>query len=196
MNLNNASDKKKGTFMTDPGLIKQKIENSVERSPPIISKPIEDEEITERKNEIIDKKVINKNLNIFNQWETLYDRILFRPPFSSYYQKFPITPGTNFIKKLFSHDKSEKLIQNLKINIPETYWNDSEIYYIFNDPNNYNQLTMIKNRREFDIFENFKSIEKNFYKRDFEGEKIIDPFLVTRLKDSDYENIVKVICIF
>lgn len=33
---------------------------------------------------------------------------------------------------MFSHDRAEKAIKSLKINIPETYWNDTEIFYIYN----------------------------------------------------------------
>jgi hypothetical protein len=62
----------------------------------------------------------------------MYDKIHFRPPHEDYYSKFEITPGINFIKKLFSHEKAEKYINDFKINMPETYWNDTEIYFIYN----------------------------------------------------------------
>jgi hypothetical protein len=57
---------------------------------------------------------------------------------------------------------------------------------------------MIKNQREFDFLKTLKSIEKQTYRRDFDEDKLntnqmgSDPFLVTRTKDSDYENTVKV----
>jgi hypothetical protein len=48
------------------------------------------------------------------------------------YTHLPITPGVNFIKKIFSHNDADRAVPFLKINIPETYWNDSEIFYIYN----------------------------------------------------------------
>jgi hypothetical protein len=70
---------------------------------------------------------------LFIQRETVYDRIQFKPPHENYYDKFPIKPGVQFIKKIFSDEKASQKISSLRINIPETYWNDSsELYYIFN----------------------------------------------------------------
>ena len=74
------------------------------------------------------------------------------------YSHLPITPGVNFIKKMFSHDQAERAVNSLKINIPETYWNETETYYIYNDPERYNQLTLIKNKKDYDLFKTFESI--------------------------------------
>lgn len=48
---------------------------------------------------------------------------------------------------------------------------------------------MIKNKRDFNIFEMFRKIEYNEYKRDL---SLIDPFAIVKTKESDYENNVKV----
>ena len=62
----------------------------------------------------------------------MYDKILCIPDRDDKYNGLPITPGINFIKKIFSHNDSDRAVPTLKINIPETYWNDSEIFYIYN----------------------------------------------------------------
>ena len=74
------------------------------------------------------------------------------------YNIYPyITPGIQFIKKLFSHEHAEKAIPYLKLNMPETYWNDTEMFYVYNDIGNYGALTMIKNKKEV------KNEKKNNY---------------------------------
>jgi len=74
------------------------------------------------------------------------------------YSQYPITPGVNFIKKMFSHDQAEKAVESLKINIPETYWNDTEIFFIYNNPDKCNQLTLIKNKKDFDLYKTLINI--------------------------------------
>ena len=104
------------------------------------------------------------------------------------YSHLPITPGVNFIKKMFSHDQAERAVNSLKINIPETYWNETETYYIYNDPERYNQLTLIKNKKDYDLFKTFENIEKNNYKRTLSP---IEPLYIMRIKENEYENIPK-----
>lgn len=48
---------------------------------------------------------------------------------------------------------------------------------------------MIKNKRDFNVYQMFKKIENNEYKRELNN---IDPFAVMKTKDSDFENNVKV----
>lgn len=105
------------------------------------------------------------------------------------YSHFPIYPGVNFIKKMFSHDQAERAVTSLKINMPETYWNDTEIFYVFNDPEKCNQLTLIKNKKDFDLFKTFITIETVEYKRELAP---YEPLYVVRLKENEYENIPKV----
>ena len=54
---------------------------------------------------------------------------------------------------------------------------------------NFGALTMIKNKKDFDLFETVLNIEKCQYNRNLEG---IDPFIVIRTRESEYENAVKV----
>jgi hypothetical protein len=93
---------------------------------------------------------------------------------------------------MFSHNDAERAVQNLKINIPETYWNDSEIFYIYNgssilykDANNYNMLKMIRNRKDFSYLDEVLKIEELILKRTFNP---IDPLLIVRTKYSDFQN--------
>jgi len=104
------------------------------------------------------------------------------------YSQFPITPGVNFIKTMFSHDQAERAVSSLKINIPETYWNDTEIFYVYNDFEKCNQLTLMKNKKDFDLFKTLINIENNQYKRDLHP---YEPLYVIRLKENEYENIPK-----
>lgn len=105
------------------------------------------------------------------------------------YSHFPISPGVNFIKKMFSHDQAERAVTSLKINIPETYWNDTEIFFVFNDPEKCDQLTLIKNKKDFDLFKTLITIETSVYKRELAPH---EPLYVIRLKENEYENIPKV----
>jgi hypothetical protein len=105
------------------------------------------------------------------------------------YSQYPITPGVNFIKKMFSHDQAEKAVESLKINIPETYWNDTEIFFIYNNPDKCNQLTLIKNKKDFDLYKTLINIEEKQYKRYL---KNYEPLYLIRLKENEYENIPKV----
>lgn len=119
----------------------------------------------------------------------MYEKILHHPKDMEEYSHLPISPGVNFIKKMFSHDQAERAVTSLKINIPETYWNDTEIFYVFNDPDKCNQLTLIKNKKDFDLFRNLINIENTVYKRDLAA---YEPLYVVRLKENEYENMPKV----
>ena len=123
----------------------------------------------------------------------MYEKILFIPSDEKYYQKvndiYQITPGVNFIKKLFSDERSQKAIPYLKLNMPETYWNDTEMFYVYNDWNNYGSLTVIRNKKDFDLYNELRKVEYEQYNRNLEG---IEPFIVIRSRESDFENIVKV----
>lgn len=72
--------------------------------------------------------------------------------------------------------------------MPETYWNDTEMFYIYNDRKT-GVLKMLRNKKDFDIFETIYKIETNQYKRKF---KSIDPFIIIRSRESEYQNMVKV----
>ena len=117
-----------------------------------------------------------------------YDKIMFHPPTPDYYTKFPIQPGVGFIQKIFEHDYADKAIKNLKINIPETYWNNMAIFYVYNDADNNDELTMVKNKRDFQLFAKLKEVEKNYYKRDFTSKENLMPFFVIRSPISTSEN--------
>lgn len=122
--------------------------------------------------------------------KTLYDKIKFLPPHPEYYKNFPFKPGINFIKSIFDHDNAEKAIKKLKINIPETYWSSTEIFYAYNDPDT-NELCMIKNKRHIKVFENFIKVEKDLYNREFISPKDnIQPVFVVRsgTNNFNYEN--------
>ena len=73
--------------------------------------------------------------------------------------------------------------------MPETYWNDTEMFYVYNDWNNYGSLTVIRNKKDFDLFNELRKVEYEQYNRNLEG---IEPFIVIRSRESDFENIVKV----
>jgi hypothetical protein len=100
-----------------------------------------------------------------------------------------LTPGVNFIRELFKHDKTEKILGTLRINIPDTFFD--EIYYVYNDPNNLNVLKMEKKTsRDRNIFEKIEKMEKELYhKQDF---KDTDPFIIIRQNETEYENNVVV----
>ncbi len=52
---------------------------------------------------------------------------------------------------------------------------------------------MIKNKRDFDLYDTIKSIESNLYKREFNSiNSPMEPFAIVRTRESEYENIVKV----
>ena len=84
---------------------------------------------------------------------------------------------------------SEKAIPYLRINIPETYWNDTEMFYVYNDWSNNGMLSMIRNKKNFNLFNAFDQVEKTQYGRQVKDD---DPFVIYRNRDSDYENVVKV----
>ena len=85
-------------------------------------------------------------------------------------------------------DNAEKAIKSLKINIPETYWNDAEIFYVYNDPDKNNELTLMKNKKDFKLFKTLENIETNQYKRNLGR---TEPLYVMRIKENEYENIPK-----
>jgi hypothetical protein len=184
--MNNEEEEKKSTFYTGVGLIKNK--KTPKPSIPSINK---------RAISAIPK--VRNNYNQKNDYNNVgrrnrkYEKILFIPEDEKYYQKvfdiYGITPGVNFIKKIFSHDKAERAVPYLKLNIPETYWNDTEMFYVYNDWNNYGALNIIRNKKDFDLFHEFKKIEKEQYNRKLDD---IEPFCVIRSKETDYENMVKV----
>ena len=102
------------------------------------------------------------------------------------YSNFRIFPVVNFIKKMFFIDNAEKAIKLLKIYIPETYWNDAEIFFVFNDPFKNKQLTLMKNKKDFNLFKTLENIEINQYKRCLGP---IKPLYVMRIREK--ENIPK-----
>ena len=57
---------------------------------------------------------------------------------------------------------------------------------------NYNLLTMIKNKRDFDLYETIKNLELNQYKRDYKLLNSMEPTIIIRTKESDYQNNIKV----
>ena len=118
---------------------------------------------------------------IFVKKNRLYEKILFNIHTEDYYNKvellYHIKPGITFIKRLFNHDKSDIAVPYLKINIPETFWNDTEMYFIYNDWNNYGALTVIKNKKDFNLFNAIDKIEREQYLRKV---KDIEPFIITR----------------
>ena len=118
---------------------------------------------------------------VFVKKNRLYEKILFNIHTEDYYNKvemqYHIKPGITFIKKIFNHEKSDIAVPYLKINIPETYWNDTEMFYIYNDWNNYGALTVIKNKKDFNLFNAYDKIEREQYLRKV---KDIEPFIVIR----------------
>ena len=121
----------------------------------------------------------------FMKLNKLYQKILFKIHDEDYYNKvyalYKIKPGILFLKKLFNHEKSEMAVPYLKLNIPETYWNDTEMFYVYNDWNNYGALRVIKNKKDFNLFNAFDRVEREQYKRQIKG---IEPFLIIRSENS------------
>ena len=52
--------------------------------------------------------------------------------------------------------------------MPETYWNDTEMFYVYNDWNNYGSLTVIRNKKDFDLFNELRKVEYEQYNRNLE----------------------------
>ena len=117
----------------------------------------------------------------FVKHNRLYEKILFNTRGEEYYNDvyalYKIKPGITFIKRLFNHDRSEAAVPYLKLNIPETYWNDTEMFYVYNDWNNYGALTVIRNKKDFNLFNAFDKVEREQYMRQV---KDIEPFIVIR----------------
>jgi len=117
----------------------------------------------------------------FVKHNRLYEKILFNTRGEEYYNDvyalYKIKPGITFIKRLFNHDKSEIAVPYLKLNIPETYWNDTEMFYVYNDWDNYGALTVIRNKKDFNLFNAFDKVEREQYKRQV---KDIEPFIIIR----------------
>ena len=111
----------------------------------------------------------------------LYEKILFNINDEEYYNGiytvYKLKPGISFIKKIFNHEKSEIAVPYLKLNIPETYWNDTEMFYVYNDWNNHGTLTIIRNKKDFNLFKAFDRIEREQYLRQI-GE--FEPFTILR----------------
>ena len=119
--------------------------------------------------------------HVFVKRNRLYEKIKFEMHNDDYYKKinerFNIRPGIHFIKRLFNHEKSEIAVPYLKLNMPETYWNDTEMFYVYNDMNNYGALTVIRNKKDFNLFNAFDRVEREQYMRQV---KDIEPFIVIR----------------
>ena len=117
----------------------------------------------------------------YKKMNRTYQKILFNIHDEDYYNRaymlYKIKPGITFIKKIFNHEKSEIAVPYLKINIPETYWNDTEMFYVYNDLNNYGSLTVIRNKKDFNLFNAFDRVEREQYMRKI---KDIEPFIVIR----------------
>ena len=188
MSSNNDKPKDKTTFVTGVEIAnapptKQRAASSKRPLTSLPKKTIDNDGIEEK------NKFVKRN--------KLYQKILFEPSTPDYYERVnelynispPITPGIQFIKRIFSHEHAEKAIPYLKLNMPETYWNDTEMFYVYNDMNNYGLLSMIKNKKDFDLFDTIVKIEGEQYRRELSS---IDPFIIVRSRDSDYENSVKV----
>ena len=97
--------------------------------------------------------------------------------YNNCYTLYKLKPGISFIKRLFNHDRSDIAVPYLKLNIPETYWNDTEMFYVYNDWNNYGALTVIRNKKDFNLFNAFDRVEREQYMRQV---KEIEPFIVIR----------------
>jgi hypothetical protein len=89
---------------------------------------------------------------------------------------------------MFSIDNAERAIKSLKINMPETYWNDTETFFVFNDAEKNFELTLIKNKKDFKLFKTYENIEINQYKRHLGR---TDPLYLMRIKENEYENVPK-----
>ena len=118
---------------------------------------------------------------IFVKRNRLYEKILFNINDEEYYNNcytlYKLKPGISFIKRLFNHDRSDIAVPYLKLNLPETYWNDTEMFYVYNDWNNYGALTVIRNKKDFNLFNAFDRVEREQYMRQV---KDIEPFIVIR----------------
>ncbi len=174
------------TFLTNPNLVKQlsllKFDDIISEaniSPNFKQPQTKTETNSAKKKEDIffSKKHENEIPKIR---KGLYDKIQFLPPSENYYKAFPIKPGVSFIKQLFDFDNSEKAVKNLRINIPETYFNNTEIIYVYNDPESNDELKIIKNKRDLQIFNLFTDIEKRYYSREYTQKDNILPFMVIR----------------
>jgi len=64
-------------------------------------------------------------------WEKILEKISFKPPYREYYQdnEYAIRPGFYFYKTICESDYP---IENLKVNIPETYVALDKNYWISN----------------------------------------------------------------
>lgn len=62
------------------------------------------------------------------------------------------------------------------------------IYYVYNDYENNNQLTMVKNRRDFQLYHKLKEVESYYYNREFTSKDNILPFFVIRSPSSSEFN--------
>ncbi|MCQ2819466.1 MAG: hypothetical protein MJ252_19560, partial [archaeon] len=93
---------------------------------------------------------------------------------------------------MFTKEGSEKTIPTLRLNIPETYWEDGGFYYAYNDEENNFALCINKNVKGFDISENFYDILKNHYKK--ENPLELSPFIISRGPESEHTNSVSVEC--
>ena len=118
---------------------------------------------------------------VFIKKNRLYEKILFNIKEEEYYNNcytlYKFKPGISFIKRLFNHDRSDIAVPYLKLNIPETYWNDTEMFYVYNDWNNYGALTVIRNKKDFNLFNAYDRVEREQYMRQV---KEIEPFIVIR----------------
>ena len=118
---------------------------------------------------------------VFVKKNRLYEKILFNIKDEEYYNNcytlYKLKPGITFIKRLFNHDRSDVAVPYLKLNMPETYWNDTEMFYVYNDWNNYGALTVIRNKKDFNLFNAFDRVEREQYMRQV---KDIEPFIVIR----------------
>lgn len=54
------------------------------------------------------------------------------------------------------------------------------IYYVYNDSENNDQLTMLKNKRDFQLFNCLREVERVSYNREFSAQENLHPFFVIR----------------
>ena len=129
-------------------------------------------------------RLYNDDEKVFVKKNRLQEKILFNINDEDYYNRvyalYKLKPGITFLKRLFNHDKSEVAVPYLKINIPETYWNDTEMFYVYNDWNNYGALTVIRNKKDFNLFAAFDKVEREQYLRQV---KDIEPFTIIRAEN-------------
>lgn len=86
---------------------------------------------------------------------------------------------------MFNHNHADKAIRGLRINMPETYWDGN---YVYNDKENLNQLTVIRNIKDFRIYDAIKKCEEEDYGRTFSRSHGREPFFVIRAPSSSMEN--------